>query len=125
MSERTSRVGGTIQQALGELLARGAVKEPALSDAGLISITSVDVSPDLSRARVWVSIYASPEVRAETLKALARAAGYLRHQIGQRMRSKRIPHLDFHLDDSLEEGARMDQVLRGIEHDAGDKKDDE
>ena len=117
MSERASRVGGTIQQALGELLARGGVKDPALADAGLVSITGVDVSPDLSQARVWVSIYASTEVREGALRGLERAGGYLRHHIGERMRSKRIPRLSFHLDDSMERGAHIDEVLREIQSD--------
>jgi len=113
-------VAGTVQQALGELLARGAVKDPAVSDAGLISVTGVDVTPDLSQARVWVSIYASAEVRDEALRGLERAAGFLRHHIGERMRSKRIPRLIFHLDDSMERGAHIDDLLREIE----DKKDE-
>lgn len=115
MSARASRAGGTIQQALGELLARGGIKDPALYDAGLVSITGVDVSPDLSQAHVWVSVYASAEVREEALRGLERAAGFLRHHIGERMRSKRIPRLYFHLDDSLERGAHIDEVLREIE----------
>jgi ribosome-binding factor A len=121
MTARAQRVAGTVQQALGELLARGAVKDPAVSDAGLISVTGVDVSPDLSHARVWVSIYAAPEVRGAALAALEHAAGFLRRQVGERMRSKRIPRLSFSLDDSLAEGARMDRVLRDLQ----ENKDDE
>ena len=121
MSERASKVGGTIQQALGELLARGGIRDPAVYDAGMMSITAVDVSPDLSQARVWVSIYAGAEVQQEALRGLERAAGYLRNHIGERMRSKRIPRLSFHLDDSMERGAHIDEVLREIGDDADEK----
>jgi len=117
MGERAAKVGRTIQQALGELLARGAVKDPRLADPGLVSVTGVQVSPDLSQARVWVSIYADEDVRREALRGLERAAGFLRHEVGERMRSKRTPHLSFHLDDSMERGAHIDAVLREIDED--------
>jgi ribosome-binding factor A len=115
MNERAQRVGRTIQQALGGMLARGAIKDPRLSDAGLVSVTGVEVSPDLSQARVYVSIYAGDAARAEALRGLERAAGFLRHELSEHMRSKRIPHLSFHLDDSMEKGARIDALLREID----------
>ena len=121
MSDRAARVGRTIQQVLGELLARGAVKDPRVSASGLVSVTGVEVSDDLSLARVYVSIYSGEAQRAEALRGLERAAGFLRHELSERMRSKRTPRLSFQLDDSMERGAQIDAVLRDIAKDREDR----
>jgi ribosome-binding factor A len=117
VGERASRVGRTIQQALGDLLARGVVKDPRVSAPGLVSITSVTVGDDLAHARVHVSIYCGEPERTEALRGLDRAAGFLRQRLTDVMRSKRIPRLTFHLDDSMEHAAHIDAVLREIEED--------
>ena len=75
-------------------------------------MTDVETTPDLRHARVWVSVIGGAPERAETLAALERAMGFVRHELGVRLRIKRIPALHVSLDDSAARGTR---VLRIIE----------
>jgi ribosome-binding factor A len=84
------------------------LKDPRL---GMISVSGVEVSRDLAHARVYVSVLGGEETVDETLKVLNKAAGFLRHQLGQRMRLRVIPQLRFLYDESLAEGARMDALI--------------
>jgi ribosome-binding factor A len=104
---RTRRVGEQIQRELAGLL-REELKDPRL---GMISVSGVEVSRDLAHARVYVSVLGGEETVVETLKVLNKAAGFLRHQLGQRMRIRVIPQLRFLYDESLAEGARMDALI--------------
>jgi ribosome-binding factor A len=104
---RTRRVGEQIQRELAGLL-HEELKDPRL---GMISVSGVEVSRDLAHARVYVSVLGGEETVSETIKVLNKAAGFLRHQLGQRMRLRSIPHLRFLYDESLAEGARMDALI--------------
>lgn len=104
---RTRRVGEQIQRELAGLL-HEELKDPRL---GMISVSGVEVSRDLAHARVYISVLGGEESVSETLKVLNKAAGFLRHQLGQRMRLRVIPQLRFLYDASLAEGARMDALI--------------
>jgi ribosome-binding factor A len=104
---RTRRVGEQIQRELSELI-RSELKDPRV---GMISISAVTVSRDLSHARVYVSVLGDEAQMASSLKALQHAAGFLRHRLGQAMRMRVIPELHFHLDRSIEEGARIGALI--------------
>jgi len=104
---RTRRVGEQIQRELAGLL-HEELKDPRL---GMISVSGVEVSRDLAHARVYISVLGGEEAVSETLKVLNKAAGFLRHQLGQRMRLRVIPQLRFMYDASLAEGARMDALI--------------
>jgi ribosome-binding factor A len=104
---RTRRVGEQIQRELAGLL-HEEIRDPRL---GLISISAVEVSRDLAHARVYISVLGGDETVEETLRVLNVAAGFLRHQLGQRMRIRVIPQLRFFYDGSLAEGARMDALI--------------
>jgi ribosome-binding factor A len=97
VSHRLEQVNASIQRAVQQVLARG-LNDPRVR--GLITVTRVDVAPDLSRARVMVSIL--PEDRAElAMHGLQHAAQHIRTQIGKSIDIRRMPELDFRLDDSL------------------------
>jgi ribosome-binding factor A len=83
--------------------------------AGMISITDVDVSGDLQHAKIFVSIYGSDEARAETMAALHSAAGYIRSNLGKRVRLRRTPEVIFAEDRSLERGTEMLSLLNRLE----------
>lgn len=117
MSRRLQRLSGLFQEELSELLLRQ-VKDPRL--AQFLTITRVEITPDLSRARVYVSVMGSQEEKTSTMEGLAAAAHYLRRELNHRLTLRRIPELSFHRDDSLEQGARVLDVLRQI---AGDSRD--
>ncbi len=108
MSQRTDRVDELLRQEIGRILAKE-VQDPHV---GFATVTDVETTPDLRHARVWVSVIGGAPERAETLAALERAMGYVRRELGARLRIKRIPALHVALDDSAERGTR---VLRIIE----------
>ena len=104
MSRRTERVNDLIRDELSELMLRE-VRDPRLG--GLISITRVDVSPDLYNARVDVSVMADPPEQKEALRALNAAASFFHRELKQRLQIRRVPFLVFKLDTSIQEGAEM------------------
>lgn len=110
-SRRILRLNEQIREELADLLRRH-IRDPRLG--GIISITDVETSPDLAVARVHVSVLGSDEEAAEALRALRHAAGYLRRELGERIRVRRLPALDFRLDPSIARGARVLQLLREI-----------
>jgi ribosome-binding factor A len=104
---RTRRVGEQMQRELAGIL-HEELKDPRL---GMISVSGVEVSRDLAHARVYISVLGGEEDVSETIKVLNKAAGFLRHQLGQRMRLRAVPQLRFLYDESLAEGARMDALI--------------
>ena len=104
---RTRRVGEQMQRELAAIL-HEELKDPRL---GMISVSGVEVSRDLAHARVFISVLGGEEDVSETIKVLNKAAGFLRHQLGQRMRLRAVPQLRFLYDESLAEGARMDALI--------------
>jgi len=93
--------------------------------AGLVSVTDVDVAGDLQHAKVFVSIYGTDEAKAETMEGLKAAQGYVRHELGQRMKLRRTPEVTFTEDRSFELAADVLNVLNQItaEQAAGDSTD--
>jgi len=111
MSRRLERLSGLFREELSELLLRQ-VKDPRL--AQFVSITRVVISPDLSHARVFVSVMGSEEEKASTLEGLTAAANYLRRELNSRISLRRMPELSFRRDDSLEKGAHVLDLLNQI-----------
>lgn len=115
---RAERVAGELRRELARLVQRE-VKDPAV---GFVSISDVEVSRDLSFARVYVTVFEAERAR-ESIRALNRAAGFLRSRLGQEMRIRSVPELSFRHDDSVETGQRMDRLID--EAVAADKRTDE
>jgi ribosome-binding factor A len=105
------RVNEAIREILGDAIATE-LKDPRI---GFVTVTDVDTSPDLRAARVYVSVLGSEEETTEALRALRHAAGYLKRELGDRLRLRRVPNLDFRLDPSLARGARVMELLREID----------
>jgi ribosome-binding factor A len=115
---RARRVGEQIQRELADLI-RSEIKDPRL---GMVSISAVSVSRDLSHAKVHVSVLGDAGQAAESIKVLNHAAGFLRHRLGKVLHIRTIPELKFFFDQSLEEGARISALInRAI---ASDKNHD-
>jgi ribosome-binding factor A len=108
---RPDRVGEQIGDELSSLLSRGAVHDPGI---GFITLTRVQVSPDLQQARVFYTSLGDPKARKETARALARATPFLRRQIGGVLRLRRVPELDFRFDESIAHQDRIEQILRDL-----------
>ena len=90
-------------------------REVADPRVGFATITSVETTPDLRHAKVWVSVIGQPAEREATVAALRRAMPFVRHELGTRLRIRRIPDLHVHLDDTAERGTRVLQLLSDLE----------
>jgi ribosome-binding factor A len=108
---RPDRVGDQIRQELSELLLRGEVHDPGI---GFITLTRVTVTPDLQIARVFYTCLGDDKAKKETAKALQRAAPFMRRQIGQRLRLRRAPELEFRFDESIAHQDRIEQIIRDL-----------
>lgn len=108
MSRRTERINDQLREEISDLVLRE-LKDPRIS--GLVSITEVDVAPDLSHAKVFVSVLGSDEERASTMRALAAGAQFVRRALRRRLTIRRVPELEFLADDSLAHGARILSLL--------------
>ena len=114
------RVSDLIRSHLTDLLKRKA-SDPRLQ---MVTITDVAVTPDAVRADVYFSVLGGAEAQAETQAGLESAAGWLRRELGRRLRLRNTPRLVFHYDPSLEQGEHIFGILDELglgeeEHDAG------
>lgn len=108
-SYRPESVGRNIQIELSKIL-RQESRDPRLQE---VTITGVKMSQDLRTAKVFISVL--DETKTDVLESLKRASAFLRRQIGQRVRLRHVPELFFAYDESLVQGARIDQLLSQLD----------
>lgn len=101
------RINEALREVIGEAISTE-LQDPRI---GFVTITSVETSPDLRAARVYVSVLGTPEEREATLDGLRSSHGVLQSAIARQMRIKRTPTLSFHYDDSVERAARVSRLL--------------
>jgi ribosome-binding factor A len=118
---RPERVADQLRMEITDLLARE-VHDPGI---GFLTVTEVQVTPDLQHARVFYTILGDAGARRGTERALGRAAPFLRRRIGQRLRLKRIPELEFRYDESIARHDRIEQLLQEIHNSAAPPDDDD
>jgi ribosome-binding factor A len=106
---RPQKIGDLIQRELADLLYRE-LRDPRV---GMVTITSVDVSPDLSHARIFFTIL-DKENRKQTGEGLRRAAGFLRSQLARRVKMYTIPELRFDYDESIERADRLSRLIDSV-----------
>jgi ribosome-binding factor A len=112
MSRRTERVQSLIRHELGEILQQE-VKDPRIE--GLVSITAVEVSPDLRRARVYLSVFSGPpEAEQHALEALGSVKAFMRRELGRRLRLRYSPELDLHIDHSFGHADEINRILKNL-----------
>ena len=111
MSQRTERVDELLRQEIGAIVSR----EVADPRVGFATITGVETTDDLRHAKVWVSVIGQPAEREAALAALRHAMPFIRHELGSRLRIRRIPDLHVQLDDTAERGTRILQMLAELE----------
>jgi len=121
--KRSERVAGSLRRELAKLI-QLEIKDP---EVGFVSLSDVEVTRDLSHAKVFITVFES-EKAASSLKALQRAAGYLRKRLGQEMRIRSVPELHFHHDASVETGLKMDSLIDAAvasdrEHESDERED--
>jgi len=116
---RPDRVGEAIRDELSQLIARD-VHDPGI---GFLTLTRVSVTPDLQIARVYYTSLGDEKAQRETARALQRATPFLRRQIGQRIRLRRVPELAFFYDESIARHDRIEQILQDLKAEAGARGD--
>lgn len=119
-NRRVARVSELIKREVSQLLFSG-IKDERVG-LGMVSVTDVDVSGDLQHAKIFVSIYGDEETRATTMAGLKSATGFVRSELGHRIRLRRTPEIIFLEDRSIERGT---QVLSLINRLSQERKPDE
>ena len=114
-SRRVSRVSELIKREVSQMLLYG-IKDDRVG-TGMVSVTDVEVSGDLQHAKVFVSIYGTEEARAQTMAGLKSATGYVRSELGSRIRLRRTPEVMFVEDRSIERGTRVLSLLNQLNRD--------
>ncbi|SFA73466.1 MULTISPECIES: 30S ribosome-binding factor RbfA [unclassified Bacillus (in: firmicutes)] len=111
MSHRATRVGEQMKKELGDIIGRK-IKDPRI---GFVTVTDVQVTGDLQQATVYISVLGGEEQRENTLKGLAKAKGFIRSEIGQRIRLRKTPEIIFEFDESFEYGNRINNLLHQLQ----------
>ncbi|MFA5801908.1 MAG: 30S ribosome-binding factor RbfA [Thermoleophilia bacterium] len=109
---RIRRVNEAVREVLSEALARG-LKDPRV---GFVTVTSVDTSPDLKSAKVYVSVLGEEPEREVTLEGLECSRGYLQSLIARQLSLKRTPQLIFIYDESIEHGMKIEKLLKDMDY---------
>ncbi|SDL72839.1 30S ribosome-binding factor RbfA [Sediminibacillus halophilus] len=107
---RANRVGEQMKKELGDIIGRK-IKDPRV---GFVTVTDVEVSGDLQQAKVFISVLGDEKQRHDTLVGLAKAKGFIRSEIGKRIRLRKTPELYFEFDEAIEKGNRIEHILRQL-----------
>ncbi|HEY4622470.1 30S ribosome-binding factor RbfA [Solibacillus sp. FSL R7-0668] len=113
MSLRSNRVAEQMKKEITEIIARK-IKDPRV---GFVTVTEVAVTGDLQQATVYITSLGNERERAESLQALEKASGFIRSEVGSRIRLRRTPELAFEFDTAIEYGNKIDALLRGLHED--------
>ena len=115
-SYRKERLNESMKELLGELILSH-IKDPRV---GLVTITAVEVAPDMSTAKVYFSVLGDEEVRGESKKGLISAKNFLRTTVGRELKMRNTPDLRFVYDDTLDRSEKIERALREIHGDEPD-----
>jgi ribosome-binding factor A len=107
--DRPARVAEEFQHEVSAILARG-LKDPRV--VGFITVTGAKMSPDLREVVVYVSVHGDEAVKAKTMAGLAAAAGFVQREAARNLRLRVVPHMKFVWDGSIEEGDKIERLLK-------------
>ena len=116
-SRRPEQVAETVRQAVTDALTRGEVRDPRV---GLVTVTAVHVTSDLSHARVLVAPAGDDAAKERALEGLRSAAGFLRAKVARSLSTRTVPELHMELDRGLEHAARINALLEGLKQEPAD-----
>lgn len=114
--KRSTQVAEALKREASDIIAHG-LKDPRL---GFITVTGVDLADDLRYAKIFLSVMGDAESQKRTLEGLESAKGFVRRELGHRLRLKFTPEIDFRIDESVAQGDRIDRLLHQI---AEERKD--
>lgn len=109
---RNDRINEEVKKEISDII-RNEVRDPRLNTV-MVSITKVDVTKDLRYAKVFVSIFGNDEAKTQTLGALKSSAGFIRREVGHRINLRYTPELIFEIDNSIEQGMHIEDLLHKI-----------
>lgn len=119
-NRRISRVAELIKREVSQMLLNG-IKDDRVG-TGMVSVTDVDVSGDLQHAKIYVSIYGTESAKSETMAGLRSATGFVRSELGSRVRLRRTPEVIFIEDKSIERGTKVLSLLNKLEYERSPEK---
>ena len=122
MKIRTGRMAEELKKEIMEII-QNHLKDPRVD--GLVSVTEVQVSNDLSYAKVYVTKYGSAWAQSEALKGLNDSKGFIRKELSKRFKTRTVPGLSFVADESLQYGAKIEAILQEIKNDAPESFEEE
>jgi ribosome-binding factor A len=117
--DRLVRVNRLIQECLADTLPL--VRDPRVTRPVVLSVTAVRTSPDLRHAKVYLSVSGPPDEQAAALAGLEHARGFLRGELGQSVRLRFLPELHFFLDETIENATKIEQILRELASEGGQR----
>ncbi|MED1202031.1 30S ribosome-binding factor RbfA [Heyndrickxia acidicola] len=113
MSLRANRIGEQMKKELSDIIGQK-LKDPRI---GFVTVTDVQVTGDLQQAKVYITVLGDEEQKANTLNGLEKAKGFIRSEVGQRIRLRKTPELFFEFDESIDYGNRIETLLKGLHED--------
>ena len=117
-SQRLNRISEEIRKELS-LIIMNDIKDPRVS--AMCSITTVKVTPDLKFAKAFVSVFGNEKEKESSLEGLKNASGFIRKKIGERLKLRNLPEIHFEIDDSIEHGSRINQLINQIKKEEGEE----
>jgi len=110
MSKRVNRVSEQMKVELGDIIFQK-VKDPRI---GFVTVTDVEVTGDLQNATIYISVLGDESKKEATLKGLDKAKGFIRTEIGKRIRLRKTPEIEFKFDESIAYGSRIESLLSQV-----------
>ena len=112
MTRRTQRLSEEIREEVARII-------PTLKDprVGFVTVTRTEITPDLRTVRVQVGVLGDANQRTRTLQGLAQAAGFIRRELGRRLRMRHTPEVSFHYDEGQDASQRIEELLHEIKKD--------
>ena len=107
---RTSRVAEQMKKEVGDILNQK-LKDPRV---GFVTVTDLDLTNDLQQATVFISVLGDETEKEETLTGLVKATGFVRSEVGKRIRLRKVPEITFEFDTAFEHGNKIDSILREL-----------
>ncbi|BCB03398.1 30S ribosome-binding factor RbfA [Bacillus sp. KH172YL63] len=121
MSHRANRVGEQMKKELSDIIGRK-IKDPRI---GFVTVTDVQVTGDLQQAKVYITVLGGEDQRENTLKGLGKAKGFIRSEVGQRIRLRKTPEIIFEFDESIDYGNHIESLLKKVQDEPEESKDTE
>lgn len=114
---RLGRVSEQIKKEMSQILTRE-IKDPRI---GFVTVTGVELTGDMQMATIYISVMGNEEEKAETMKVLEKAKGFIRTEIGRRVKLRLTPEIQFKYDESIDYGQRIETILADLHRKENEK----